>query len=162
MDESKLRLLLDRMEIGDTVHRYASGIDMRDWNLYRSCFTDDIELDFSSADPAMPTAIKADEWVNFVRAALGGFESTQHISSNHVITVKGDEAGCVSYMQATHYLPNDRGDNSFTLGGYYTDNLVRTSNGWKIKKRRLTVTWSAGNRSVMELALKQPTGPNRT
>ena len=36
MDESKLKLVLDRMEISDTVIRYATGVDMKDWDLYRT------------------------------------------------------------------------------------------------------------------------------
>jgi hypothetical protein len=55
-------------------------------------------------------------------------------------------------MQAQHYLPNDQGDNVYTLGGYYTNRLVRTPRGWRIWACRLTVTWATGNRYLFDLA----------
>ena len=55
-------------------------------------------------------------------------------------------------MQAKHFFPNDQGDNSYTLGGYYTNTLIKTEQGWKISKCQLTVTWSEGNKQIFELA----------
>jgi hypothetical protein len=148
-DQDKVQLLLDRMEISDTVVRYATAVDTRDWKLYRSCFTDEVELDF--AGWAVGTH-NADEWVDMVRQMLGGFTATQHISSNHVIKLNGNEATCLSYVQAQHYLPNDTGDSALTIGGHYKNDLIRTEGGWKISKCRLKITWYAGNRYVFELA----------
>jgi hypothetical protein len=48
MDDGKLQLLLDRAEISDVQLRYATGLDSRDWPLFRSCFTDEVETDFTS------------------------------------------------------------------------------------------------------------------
>lgn len=151
-DDDALRTLLDRQAISDTVIRYATGIDLRDWEAYRSCFTDEVEIDFTSFGGGEPGVMQADDWVAGVRAGLSGFAATQHISANHVIEIAGDEATCVSYMQAQHFLPNDRGDATLTLGGYYTNALVRTPDGWRIRRCRLTVTWTTGNRHVFELA----------
>ena len=49
IDEDQLQFLLDRAAISDVQLRYATGVDTRDWRLFRSCFTDEIETDFSSA-----------------------------------------------------------------------------------------------------------------
>ena len=155
MDQAKLQLLIDRAEISDTVIRYATGIDMRDWQAYRSCFADEVDLDFTSWSGGSPMRLTADEWTEAVRSGLSGFRATQHISSNHVIAINGDEATCVSYMQAQHYLPTDSGSNCFTLGGFYTNTLVRTPQGWKIHKCKLTVTWSDGNRGLFEEAARR-------
>jgi hypothetical protein len=152
METSKLKCLIDRMDISDTVIRYATGVDTRDWALYRSCFMEEIEMDFKSWSGKDPQKIPADEWVDTVRGTLSGFESTQHISSNHVTTIDGDNATCVSYMQAQHYFPNDKYDNTCTLGGYYTNQLTRTSMGWKISKCKLTVLWRTGDPRIFELA----------
>ncbi len=159
MNDDALRMLLDRQAISDTVLRYATGIDMREWEAYRSCFTDEVEIDFTSWSGGEPQTMRADDWTAGVRAGLSGFQATQHISTNHVITFaeSGDEATCVSYMQAQHYLPNDQGDNTLTLGGYYTNTLVRGvaddgSDDWRIRRCQLTVTWTTGNRHIFELA----------
>jgi hypothetical protein len=137
MDEKKMQTLLDRMEITDTSIRYATGIDMRDRALYRSCFTEEIEWDFSSMGLGEPVTVAADAWVDQAFALVSGFESTQHIITNHVITVEGDQATCVAYLQAQHFNPSGL----MTVGGYYTNTLVRTPEGWKISKLKLTSTW---------------------
>jgi len=48
-ENAKLQLLLDRAEISDVQLRYATGLDSRDWPLFRSCFTNEneIETDFT-------------------------------------------------------------------------------------------------------------------
>lgn len=138
MDEAKLQTLLDRMDITDTSIRYATGIDTRDRELYRSCFTDKIEMDFSSMGMGEPMTIPADQWVDQAFSLVSGFQSTQHIITNHVITLQGDEATCVAYLQAQHFNP----DNMLTVGGYYTNTLIRTPDGWKISKLKLTSTWT--------------------
>src|ERR1700687_1442462 len=57
MDDSKLQLLLDRAEISDVQLRYATGLDSRDWPLFRSCFTDEIETDFTSVFGGEPRKV---------------------------------------------------------------------------------------------------------
>jgi hypothetical protein len=47
-DEDKLQFLFDRADISDVHLRYATEVDTRDWPLFRSCFTDEIENDSSS------------------------------------------------------------------------------------------------------------------
>ncbi len=150
--DDALQTLLDRQAISDTVIRYATGIDMRDWEAYRSCFTDEVDIDFTSWGGGEPQTMRGDDWAAGVRAGLSGFSATQHISTNHVITLAGDDATCVSYMQAQHYLPNAEGDNTLTLGGYYTNTLVRTDDGWRIRRCQLTVTWTTGNKHIFVLA----------
>ncbi len=39
MRDKDLKHLVDRAEISDVVHRYATAIDRRDWALLESCFT---------------------------------------------------------------------------------------------------------------------------
>ena len=149
---NELEKLIDENAIREVVIQYATGIDMRNWELYRACFTDTVEIDFSSWSGGESQIMPGDTWANNVRMGLSGFTSTQHISTNHVITIDEHDAKCVSYMQAKHFFPNDQGDNSYTLGGYYTNTLIKTEQGWKISKCQLTVTWSEGNKQIFELA----------
>jgi len=152
----------DRTEILETIYCYATGVDTKDWPLYRSIFTDEIEVDFSSWDGRPARRIKADEWLAGVQALFPGFDATQHAMTNPRVTIEGDRASCVMYVQAAHFLRNDEGDAEFTLGGYYTDRLVRTAAGWKLCGVKLTVTWSRGNKHVMALALKRAARAQRS
>lgn len=154
-DESTARLLrdlLDREAIRDTLIRYATGVDTRDWVLFRSCFSDPVEIDLSSWTGAAAADVPVDEWVASVRAGLAAFDVTHHMSSNHCIDVAGERATCRSYVQARHCIRGPQGDEIFTLGGHYLTRLLRQPEGWRIRASRLTVTWSEGDRSLFTRA----------
>ncbi len=152
MDDAKLQLLLDRAEISDVQLRYATGLDSRDWPLFRSCFADEIETDFTSIFGGTPRKVSADKWTEAARRTLSGLAATQHMITNHVITVDGDNATCVAYVQARHYLPNDTGDSTQNMFGYYTNRFVRTRDGWKIRACKLSLSWQTGNWHIFTMA----------
>jgi hypothetical protein len=52
------------------------------------------------------------------------------------------------YMQAEHFL----GDDFYTVGGYYEDDLIRTAGGWKLTGVKLNVLWERGDKRVMEIS----------
>jgi len=133
--DAELRRLLDREAIIDVFNRYARGIDLRDRALYRSCFTDDLEVDIGGGHPG---ACGAEAWVDQALRAVGGFQATQHVITNHQPEIHGDAATCVAYLLAQHWNP----ENAMLVGGYYSHELVRADDGWKIRKLGLTVTWT--------------------
>lgn len=147
MDEARLQQLLDRTDISDTIIRFARALDIQDWELCRSCFIDDIEADYSDLRGQPVSLLKADEFVELRRQALNGLK-TQHLSSNHIITVEGDEATCISCFVIYRILLNNEGDDFFDTHGYYTHTLLRTSQGWKISKVKQTVLWNKGNPNI--------------
>ena len=147
--------LVDQAEICRTLYQFAAGIDMRDWDLYRSVFTEEIDVDYSSYRAGSAARMTADAWVARAKALFTGLEASQHCLYNPRIDIDADSAVCQIYVQAEHFLTNDLGDNSFTLGGYYTDRLMRTGGGWKIAAKKLTVTWNRGNRHVLALAVER-------
>lgn len=149
-NENVLAVLSDRMDISETVIRYATGVDMHDWVLFRSCFTDEVDIDITSFRGGSPFHMTAEDWTASVSAGISRYKAVQHLSSNHVITLNGDDATCVSYMQARHYFPLESSENCFMIGGYYTNTLVRTRLGWKIRKMVQTVTFTEGDRSQFE------------
>jgi hypothetical protein len=82
MDDAKLQLLIDRAEISDVRLRYATGLDSRDWPLFRSCFADEIETDFTSVFGGEPRKVSADRWTEAARRSLSGLAATQHMITN--------------------------------------------------------------------------------
>lgn len=144
--------LLARAEISDVVHRYATGIDRRDWALFRSCFADEIEIDFETWNSLPARRLGGDDWVAGVRSGLSGFDATQHVSSNHVHTIAGPEATCVSYMMALHHIVEGDERKMQAIGGFYTNQLRRGADGWRIHACKLTVTWERGDRALFQVA----------
>lgn len=152
--DATLKMLLDERAISRLLCNYARGVDTRNWPLYESVFADQIEIDYTSWQADALGTVARDQFVAMGKSIFG-FESTQHIITNHMIDVKGDEADIVAYMQAQHFLPNNRGENTLTMGGFYTHHLVRKADGWKIDKAKLTITWLTGNPAIFELAAKR-------
>ncbi len=145
------------LEITRRLYEYALGIDTRDWGLYRSIFTDEVRMDFSSYSGAAAATMTADAWVAACRPLFEGLDATQHSMTNPVVDIDpgGDRARCRMYMQAEHFLANVAGDAGFVLGGCYDDALVRTPAGWRICAVTLTVFWNRGNRHIMALAAEK-------
>ena len=63
--------------------------------------------------------VRGDDYAHGVIALLTGFEATQHVSSNHLVSVDGDAATCICYTHATHYLPHQGGHPWLTIGARY-------------------------------------------
>lgn len=62
----------DRFCIEQTLARFAAGIDLRDWDLYRSVFTDQIDVDYSSYRAGSSGRMAADDWVARARRLFPG------------------------------------------------------------------------------------------
>lgn len=120
----------DRNEIEDVLIRYATGIDSRDWPLFKSCFVEDCELDYGFIGC----------WSNresvtkyMIRAHSG---PSLHRISNISVEVNGEKATARSYVDAIVLVPGGVG-NAQAIG-YYDDKLVRTQQGWQIEYRSFT------------------------
>lgn len=151
-----------RAAISAVVIRYATGVDRRDWNLYATCFTDTCVFDFTSFSGGNPRVMSGAEWAANVRSLNGNFDATQHLSANHVISFAGeDDATCVSEMHAQHFFERATLDalghaevepTWCTLGGHYTNQLVRRHGEWRIAHCRLDVRWRTGNMAIFAIA----------
>ena len=135
MTVDPIRHLADRLAIGDLLTRYATAVDRRDWDLYRTVFTSDAEIDYTSAGGIAGTV---DEVVEFLDSALSGFEMTQHLVSNVDTSVEGDTARVTAMFNNPMRLSD--GDTWFT-GGWYHHDLVRTADGWRSRKLREESAW---------------------
>lgn len=141
MDPKKLQLLYDRMEIIDTMNRYATSVDTRDWDLFLTCYTEEMNADMVSVGFDAPLDMPATAFREIIKQAVDPFDSTQHLLSNHVIDIDGESATCVSYLQAQHFSEDDTGAHTLLIGGYYANSLVRTPAGWRINKYKVVKTW---------------------
>ena len=143
----------DKLAVAECVYRYATGVDTRDWAMYRSLFADEVEVDFSSYGPGQPpVTMAADDWVAGLKPLFGGLAATQHMMSNPLVELEGDSAQITMYVRAHHVFDPDDPESYYTVGGYYRNRLVRDGGDWKLVRVNLNVTWRRGHPEIMEAA----------
>jgi hypothetical protein len=136
----------DRQAILDLVVTYALALDGRDWALLRTVFTPDAVAEYRGYGDS----IGYDAIELACRAALERLTSSQHLLGNHLITFADGEARGVCYVQATHVDESRTDESMYTIGGRYEDRVIRTSEGWRIAHRTLSILWSTGNVRVVQ------------
>jgi 3-phenylpropionate/cinnamic acid dioxygenase small subunit len=125
----------DLQDVGELLVRYATGIDRRDWALFRTCFSDDCDADYGDIG-VWHGGGEITAWMEKSHAPCG---HTMHRITNVVVLPTGDgnHLAARSYVDAIVMGPhNETGSRSI---GYYDDDLVRTGDGWKIARRHFTM-----------------------
>lgn len=121
--------------IAEVLIRYATGIDFKDWRLFRTCWADDIDVDYGD----LGHFTNVDDFTTLMTQIHDGMGQTYHRISNVVMDVDGDRATARSYVHALLMtIPGDSASWVDALG-HYDDELVRTSNGWRIAKRTTNI-----------------------
>ena len=120
-------------EVGEVLVRYATGIDRRDWDLFRTCFTADVEADYGDIG-VWHGVEEITEWMRATHEPCG---HTMHRITNVAVTpVDDDHASSRCYVQALVLLADNQ--NGVRATGCYDDDLVRTDDGWRIAERHFT------------------------
>jgi hypothetical protein len=142
---------VDRGAVLDVLARFAHGIDTRDWVLYRSVFTDEIDVDYTSYRPGSHARMAADDWVDRARRLFPGLDATQHLLANAWVQSDGPAVRVQTSMRADHFLDGAR----YTLGGSYVHRLVDDGGTSRISAVTLTVTWTEGDSGMLALAAER-------
>ena len=120
-------------DVAEVLVRYATGVDRRDWDLFRSCFTDDVHAEYEGIE----TWESVDAITAYMETTHAEMGHTLHRLSNMSITVDGDTATARSYVDAVLMAADNR--TGLNAIGYYDDELLRTASGWRIARRRFTM-----------------------
>jgi 3-phenylpropionate/cinnamic acid dioxygenase small subunit len=122
-----------RQDVADLLVRYASGIDLRDWKLLRSCFTDDCVADYGDIG-RWNGGDEVTEWMRTTHEPLG---QTLHRITNQAVVSNGDAVSVRSYVDVLVLGPGNVG--GAQAAGFYDDVVVQTEDGWKIARRKYTM-----------------------
>ena len=128
--------LADRLEIQELLARYARGIDSEDWELWKSVFTENAILDYSSAGAIVGSR---DEVAGFFAKAMRVTPVKQHFITNVEIELDGDRARVRAIFFNPMQLPGQ--SEMSACGGRYHHDLVRTPEGWKSERVVGTNDW---------------------
>lgn len=135
----------DISQIKDIINLYGISVDALQWHHFDEIFTEDMHADYGPE-------VKWNDRDSFKRDfevfhAL--FETTQHLMANTFCRFDGDTARVLTYGQWLLIRRNVPGGDVFRATGWYADDCVRTSDGWRIKNRLMReIEWS-GNRDVV-------------
>ncbi|ANI39327.1 nuclear transport factor 2 family protein [Mycolicibacterium vaccae] len=128
--------LADELEIRALLNRYARGVDTKDWETYRSVFTEDAHIDYSSAGAIVGGR---DEVVDWFAANFGVIPWSMHYITNVEAQIDGDTATVRAMFYNPMLLPGM--DTQSACGGYYHHELVRTGDGWRSRRLREENVW---------------------
>lgn len=128
----------DQLEIAALLSRYARAVDTKDWDLYRSVFTEDAVIDYSSAGAAVGTR---DEVVDWFAANFGVIPWTMHYITN--VETEFGQDGDAATVRAMFYNPMQLPGMAemSSCGGYYHHEMVRTVEGWRSRSLREDNVW---------------------
>lgn len=153
-----------RFDVIDVYNNYALGIDTKNWPLVRSCFTDEVLIDYGEISAATGSADvprKAEDWLAHIKGVINGFDQTRHAITNHRFHKDGDAIVCAACLRADHIIFSnpEHGiagtDDIVTIVGKYTNTCLLTEDGWKVSKSRLEVNWSSGNAALFPQAMQR-------
>lgn len=129
---------MSRDSIVNVLNLYSIALDSHSWDLFDEVFAQDVEADYP------PDGWHWFDLISFKREfikfheALGGH---QHVMSTHQVLERGDEAFSLTYGRYSLFAAAADGRGMIEGAGWYDDELIRTADGWRIKKRVARVMW---------------------
>jgi hypothetical protein len=144
LNDDAVSRLLDFQDIQRAIGLYVLAVDTRELSLFDQVFTPDAQIILGGVGEMTPASYKA-----MAVQGLAALNATQHHLGLPVINLDGDHAHARCYFMAQH-VRNDLAPRSFLMiGGWYTDDLMRTEQGWRITRRIGTAVWYDGNPDVL-------------
>jgi hypothetical protein len=134
----------DRLDIIATLDRYAEVLDRRDWPGLADVFTPDAEMDFG-----VWKATSCDDITSNIRSFLDSCGPSQHLLGNYRIELDGDTATSRCYIRVMHFGKGEHEGKTYEMWGEYADDLVRTPDGWRSRRRRATPTMEQGDITLL-------------
>jgi ketosteroid isomerase-like protein len=128
--------LLDRQRISDTLYRYASAIDDKDFTRLRELFVDDAVGTYGDGEPIHG----ADPIVEWIDVMTKDCTWQHHKLTVYHVDIDGDEAGALTY-HTSHQTTTADPDTVTVIVAKYRDRLRRVGDGWKIADKVFEIGW---------------------
>jgi 3-phenylpropionate/cinnamic acid dioxygenase small subunit len=123
---------------------YATAIDTKDWDLFRTLFSTDCEFKIGRR-----RFHGIDELTEHMRVLHDQLDGSRHHLGNFVIEVDGDSARATTYLDGL-LVQRDHPDGPMVrVTGSYEDDLRRESGRWLIARRKFWFLWSEGNARLL-------------
>ena len=149
-NEEKLLELWEDKQVARVMLRFGRALDTGDWAAYRSCFTDQVNIDFKRLTGMAEVRIDADLWTIFAEQILTPVRR-HHVYTNWDIKVDGDRAYALVYMTARHFKASDLGTSENTQYGWYDVWFERVDGNWLIYRLKHDFQWVSGNNALLDV-----------
>ncbi len=134
----------DRFAIIATLDRYSECLDRRDWDRLAEVFTEDVDMDFGDWHEVGRANV-----TRLIRSYLDGCGASQHLLGNYRIRFADedrsgeretsadsvDRAISRCYCRVMHMGKGEHEGKYYETWIEYEDELVRTPDGWRSRKR---------------------------
>ncbi|MGI9578708.1 MAG: nuclear transport factor 2 family protein [Microthrixaceae bacterium] len=140
-----LQEVVDAKAIADVQVLYTRLIDQHEFDQLDRVFTPDCTADYQG----IPQLEGVEAISKIVASAVGRLDSSQHLCANHWADIDGDTAKAGCYLQAQHFMAGKADGELYMVAGTYTDDFVRTPEGWRISHRQLRQSWLDGNPRIL-------------
>jgi ketosteroid isomerase-like protein len=131
-------LIADRIEIADLITRFARLLDEGRWEDAGTVYTDDVAVH----SPRGGELRGIDKVVGYMRQAEVEGEHTQHITTDLLVNVNGDQAAASA--NSLVYFYRDGQAPHLTSGLRLAYTAVRTPAGWRFREARIVLAWMHG------------------
>ena len=140
-----MNALIDRADLIELLGRYADIADLKEFTeLPGLVFTDPLTLDFGSVADIPPMTMPLGDYLETLRTAFAPYTATHHAITGHVIEIDGDSATIHAHVRAEHWIPDELagdGPRHWLVVGFYDNEAVRTADGWRLNRVKLTATY---------------------
>src|SRR5262245_20903255 len=142
---ARVRRLEDRSEITELMHRYAEGVRTGSAEAMAACFSDDASIDYGEGGVVSGSreigAYFARQLESRALPSLDERLASTPVVSNLTIELDGDSARCGSTVLAVHAGLRGGRECVLVRGTRNDDDVVRTSDGWRIRRRVHSTLW---------------------
>ena len=148
-DAEKLQTLWDERSINHTMVNFGHSLDARDWAAHAACFTDPVNINFSSFTGREEVRVGAALWAQFAALLLSTAPS-HHILGNFKIAIDGDRAAAKVYMISSLWTETELGRVANRQYGWYDVRFERKGAEWKISRLKHDFQGVEGNAAALE------------
>ena len=148
---STLEQVLLEHALTQTLTRYATACDTRNWDLLQQVFTPDCTTIYGGSYTCEDVARVR----HMISTHLDGCGPTQHLLGNLEVDASNPaRPRSKIQVRAVHQGLGERAHLRYDAIGFYEDAWLQLPQGWRIQKRSMTMLLEIGDRSVLQPAPK--------
>lgn len=140
----------DVFAIRQALVSYTAGIDSNDYALFRSGFTEDVRMTFAKRIAPLESL---EELARFMEAQHRRLDGSAHRLTNIFFReFDGQSATVTSYVHALLVQAGHPDGGSYEVFATYTDEFVRTDDGWRSRRKHAEQFHVRGSSGVLDHA----------